>query len=43
MPLARAQCPDRLEDLIAVYDDLSRTYQASKNEDGSASGNIALA
>ena len=43
MPLARAACPDRLEDLIAAYDELSRTYQASKNADGTASGNIALA
>lgn len=43
MPLAQKECPGLLERLIAAYDELSRTYQASKNADGTASGNIALA
>ena len=43
MPLALEECPDLLERLIAAYDELSGTYQASKNADGTASGNIALA
>lgn len=43
MPLARASAPAELERLAITYDELSAIYQASKDEDGSASGNIALA